>query len=71
MAKFTVGTDAGGTLLINVAGEVDMAAASPPITVLDECLGGGRYRPCGFDLQGVAVLDCTGITASGGTDATS
>ncbi len=70
MAKFTVSTDAGGTVLINAAGEMDTAAASPPSAVPDERLGGGRYRTRGFDLQGVAVLDRTGITASGGTDAT-
>jgi hypothetical protein len=71
MAKFTVGTETGATVVINVAGEADPAAAPPPSTGLDERLGGGRHRTRGFDLQTGAVLDRTGMTASGGTDAIS
>lgn len=64
MAKFTVSADAEGTaLIVNVAGEVDMATAPQLTAVLDEHLNGGRYRTCEVDLERVTFLDSTGIKA--------
>ncbi|GIH12846.1 STAS domain-containing protein [Rugosimonospora africana] len=64
MAKFTVSADVEGTaLIVNVAGEVDMATAPQLTAVFDEHLGGGRYQTCEVDLRRVTFLDSTGIKA--------